>query len=109
MSKILLIEVILHFKLRILGHCYFKQLKSETTKIAFYLSGISFAGTAWNNIRKNFTYFSLLKKVCLAVVCVCLLAHALAEESEFPPIDSGKPVKSNFTLCLEAYCIKIYV
>jgi len=35
MSKILLIDVILHFMFLILRHCYFKQLKSETTKMTF--------------------------------------------------------------------------
>ena len=47
--------------------------------------------------------------MCLAVYFVSLRAHALAEESDSPPIDSVQHVKNSFMICLENYSIKIYV
>jgi hypothetical protein len=93
----------------VLRHCYFKQWKSETTTTTFVYPVFVSPEMREKNYRNNVTCFSLLKKLCIAVQCACLCAHALAEESDSPPINSGQPVKSNFTLCLETYSIKIYV
>jgi hypothetical protein len=69
-----------HWLLTIFRHSYFKQTNSETTTTTLVYPVILSLEMREKNCKYNITYFSLLKKVCLAVDCAGVCAHALAEE-----------------------------